>query len=597
MKIVYKLTLGFVLISLLVGLIVYVGYKETNSIRDNYDLLTEQTLPVFQNLYIMKFSVTGIIHDTFEISSEPAGNKIDLDNETQEILEESELFESSFKEYQILVNNYFPDEKEYMENIRSSFDTILKLNSEIILIKKYDNTDLKLHEKHLQLEKAELEFNDIIDSAIANENNELIERTENVNIIIENTKKFYLAFGLIIFSISIMIGLFLSTNLSKPIIRLQEVTDEFGKGNLDTRAQIITEDEIGGLSNAFNKMAGDLEKSLNETISSKNYSDNIIKSMADTLIVLNPDFTIQIVNKALLHLLDYKENELIGKNIGLILLEEDLIRNFINKNIDRKDSIIFQELNFLRKDGKNIPVAFSALLLNNNKGKFEGIVCLGKDITEQKIATNKIKASLEEKEVLLREIHHRVKNNMQIISSLLMLQVENIEDKKYRDIFIDSQNRIHAMALIHEKLYQSTNLDNIDIQEYINELSSELLSSYSGKSNIKLELNVEKIPLDINYAVPCGLILNELITNSLKYAFPEGRKGNIKIIFQSKENNMIQFSVNDDGIGIPGDLDIRNTKSLGLRLVTSLAESQLHGNIILIRDHGTQFQIDFRGLK
>ncbi len=219
------------------------------------------------------------------------------------------------------------------------------------------------------------------------------------------------------------------------------------------------------------------------------------------------------------------------------------------------------------------------------------------DITERKQAEEHIKKSLEEKEVLLREIHHRIKNNMQIVSSLLMLQSQNIEDKKYKDVFIDSQNRILSMALIHEKLYQSEDLAQIDFKEYINEIVSNIFSSYGSNTNVKIDINVEKIPINIDNAVPCGLIINELVTNSLKYAFPEGRRGEIQISVKSKDNNMIEMSIRDDGIGIPKDMDFKKTKSLGLHLVTALAENQLHGTIILLRDRGTEFQINFSGAK
>jgi len=216
-----------------------------------------------------------------------------------------------------------------------------------------------------------------------------------------------------------------------------------------------------------------------------------------------------------------------------------------------------------------------------------------RDITELKRDEEKIRKSLEEKEVLLREIHHRVKNNMQIVSSLLMLQSQNIEDKKYKDMFIDSQNRINSMALIHEKLYQSESIAQINFKEYINDIVSNIFESYCIKRNVKIDINLENIPIKIDYAVPCGLIINELVTNSLKYAFPEGRQGKILISLKSDDHNMIRLSISDDGIGIPKDMDIRNTKSLGLHLVTALAEGQLHGEIVLNREIGTEFQISF----
>jgi two-component sensor histidine kinase len=175
-----------------------------------------------------------------------------------------------------------------------------------------------------------------------------------------------------------------------------------------------------------------------------------------------------------------------------------------------------------------------------------------------------------------------------------MLQSQNIEEKKYKDMFIESQNRIYSMALIHEKLYQSESIAQINFKEYIEGIVSNIFESYGLKSNIKIDNNVENIPIKIDYAIPCGLIINELVTNSLKYAFPDGRQGKIQISLKSNDNNMIQLSISDDGIGLPKDLDIRNTKSLGLHLATALAESQLYGEIILNRERGTEFKINFR---
>ncbi|MCX9085816.1 MAG: ATP-binding protein [Candidatus Methanoperedens sp.] len=211
--------------------------------------------------------------------------------------------------------------------------------------------------------------------------------------------------------------------------------------------------------------------------------------------------------------------------------------------------------------------------------------------------TAQLNRSIQEKEVLLREIHHRVKNNMQIISSLLMLQSQNIEDEKYRDVFIESQTRIYSMALIHEKLYQSKNFAQINFKEYIEGIVENIFESYNLNKNITIKIDVENIPVLIDYAVPCGLIINELVTNCLKYAFPGGRKGKIQISLISNDNDMIHLSICDDGIGIPVDLDIRNTRSLGLKLVTGLAEGQLQGEILLKREGGTEFQINFRQVK
>ena len=209
------------------------------------------------------------------------------------------------------------------------------------------------------------------------------------------------------------------------------------------------------------------------------------------------------------------------------------------------------------------------------------------------LAEEKIKQSLKEKEVLLREIHHRVKNNMQIISSLLSLQSNSMPKKKYSGIFKESQNRIISMALIHEKLYHSRDIEKIDFKEYIDDLVRSLFQSYEVYGNIELRIDVKDVFLGIDFAIPCGLILNELVTNSIKYGFPDGRKGLISIIIKSNETGYVELEVNDNGVGIPEDFDISKTKSLGLHLVTILSE-QLNGEISFDRNNGTKFMIKFK---
>ena len=219
---------------------------------------------------------------------------------------------------------------------------------------------------------------------------------------------------------------------------------------------------------------------------------------------------------------------------------------------------------------------------------------LQKSSDDRKQAEEQIKKSLNEKEVLLREIHHRVKNNMQIISSLLRLQSQTIKDKTYSQLFEESQNRITSMALVHEKLYQSRDLAKIDFNAYIRDMVTGLFQSYGiSTDRINLIFDVGDVSLGINSAIPCGLIINELVTNSLKYAFPDGRKGELKITVHEIDNE-IELVISDNGIGIPENIDFRNTESLGLKLVSILAERQLRGNLNLDRKTGTEFRIRFK---
>ena len=216
-----------------------------------------------------------------------------------------------------------------------------------------------------------------------------------------------------------------------------------------------------------------------------------------------------------------------------------------------------------------------------------------KEVEERKKAQERINESLQEKVVLLREIHHRVKNNLQVISSLLNLQSGYIEDQKSLEIFRESQNRVRSMALIHEKLYQSKDLNRVEFSEYIQSLSKDLFRSYNlDASKIKLVSDLEGVKLEIDIAILCGLIVNELITNCFKHAFPEGRKGEVIISMKELKQRNFTLVVKDNGIGFPINIDYKNTESLGLQLVNTLTD-QLGGTLSLLRNGYTEFRIEF----
>ena len=224
-----------------------------------------------------------------------------------------------------------------------------------------------------------------------------------------------------------------------------------------------------------------------------------------------------------------------------------------------------------------------------------GLGIIFSDITDKKQKEEKIKASLKEKEVLLQEIHHRVKNNMQIISSLLRIQASYIKDERVMNALLDCQGQVQAMALVHETLYGSDRLSVIDFKDYITRLANEMIRANRGDTDrIKLNVDAENIKFRIEQASPLGLIVNELLSNSLKYAFPKNQHGEIFVNVQVVEQDTIEFIYSDSGIGIPDDLDWRNTDSLGLQLIILLAEDQLDGTVNLYRDKGTRFTIKFK---
>ncbi len=238
----------------------------------------------------------------------------------------------------------------------------------------------------------------------------------------------------------------------------------------------------------------------------------------------------------------------------------------------------------------------------DEEGNMIGTVGCGRDITrekqleqKQRVAEEKIHASLREKDILLNEIHHRVKNNMQVISSLLKLQASACKNPELTERLNESQSRIHAMALVHEKLYGSRDFTRIDLAGYVRTLSQELFQSHKiNQWKIALVVQTDaEVYLDINKAIPCGLILNELISNALKHAFPGGRQGKLQILLRETENKEIEIIVRDNGLGLPDDVNIHAPRSLGLDLVSGLVKNQLDGQIEVRRDKGTEFRITF----
>jgi two-component sensor histidine kinase len=254
------------------------------------------------------------------------------------------------------------------------------------------------------------------------------------------------------------------------------------------------------------------------------------------------------------------------------------------------------EFRILHADGQERWVAGKGRFLNDGKGNNQAMRFLGVnfDITKRKQAEVQIKASLAEKEVMLREIHHRVKNNLQVVSSLINLQAAGMTDERMRDEFIDIRDRVRSMALIHEKLYQTSNLAQLNFADYAASLLSSLWRSHGNLAQ-KLRLNLEIAPvvLSIETAVPCGLILNELVGNTLKHAFPNGCGGEVTVYMKhDPSTDTACLRVHDNGVGLPAGMDWRQSSSLGLRLVRILA-GQLRGTVETGIGPGAEFQITF----
>jgi len=230
----------------------------------------------------------------------------------------------------------------------------------------------------------------------------------------------------------------------------------------------------------------------------------------------------------------------------------------------------------------------------NKSGKLTQMITYALDVTERKKIEEKINSALIEKEILLGEIHHRVKNNLQVIYGLLSIQSENLKYEEDKEIFRSCQNQLMSMALVHEKLYQSKDIANINLHDYIENLADVLFQSYSvNTSKIDLQLKIENARIEINSAIFCGLIISELVTNAIKHAFPNNKHGKIFISFRPLNNGKFELIVNDNGIGLPKSFDFKKPKTFGLEMVNVLINGSLNGKLDLRRKSGTEFRIYF----
>jgi PAS domain S-box-containing protein len=253
-----------------------------------------------------------------------------------------------------------------------------------------------------------------------------------------------------------------------------------------------------------------------------------------------------------------------------------------------------REIRLRRRNGDIFTASISAVALRDADGKLAAIDGIVEDVSERKKAEEALRAALREKEVLIREIHHRVKNNMQVIISLLRLQARTIPDPERREVFAVTQDRIRSMALVHEKLYHSLDLAGIDFKGYIQSLVVHLGNSVgpSLSACVRVDLQLDDIELNINKAVPCGLILNELITNAYKYAFPGARGGTIRITLEAPSPGAVRLTVADDGVGLPAAIDPLKPETLGLQIVSDLVR-QIDAQIVIERSGGTSYTLSF----
>lgn len=433
----------------------------------------------------------------------------------------------------------------------------------------------------------------------------------------------------------------LSRAFSKMTANLKKSHEELKKYSESLELKVAERTrELAAANEDLNKEIAERKQAQESLARSESYFRSLIENAPDMILVLNHDGTLRYASPSVVRLHGKSLETAVGKSAFDWIHPEDLpkVLAIFEHAVQQPGHTAALNLRARGNDGswRHIELVGQNLL---HDPAVQGIVINYRDITERKLAeealqkahdeleirvkertaelaeANKelqaeirerqkaeeqIRASLKEKEVLLKEIHHRVKNNLQVISSLLNLQAANITDAQTLAMFKESQNRVKSMALIHEKLYQSQDLAKLNFAEYIRNLANHLFRTYSAKSSgIELVIDVRDVSLDLDSAVPCGLIINELLTNALKYAFPVGvgarpraeEKAQVHVSFNA-EGERYMLVVRDNGVGLPEGLDPRNSDSLGMQLVFTLSD-QLGGTVEIGREGGTSFKITF----
>ncbi len=510
-------------------------------------------------------------------------------------------------------------------------------------------TELTLQDEDYYFVTSKMAGLDWIFGMVARENDMLSfvaqSRTE-LDKTVKNMAAKGVLFSLMTISIAILIIYSLLKYLITPLRRLVLATEQVAAGDLTVRSPVTSDDEVGILASSFNSMVAQLEKIRDEQQTYTNFLEEKVKRRSSALVQQQNELekTIeqlnreverrQIVAGALRNSQQQYYDTLESSKAGVCIIEEG---RFIYVNTSFAETIfhsskaemigkqplqlICEEDHQLVKDnmakrfqGEDIPPytikcrrpdgttfygeIWSKMSTWQNKkvlvGTINDVSVIKKNEERLRIQDRRLQESLAEKEVLLKEIYHRTKNNMLVIISMLELQSADIEDKRLKTIFLEMENRIRSMALVHEKLYQSRNLAQIDGVSYLKDVAESLLSSMVVDGRISLLVNTEPLPVSIDYAIPLGLVTNEIITNSIQHAFPDTRQGTISISFGKAEKNTLLLTIADNGIGLPVDIDAENSSSFGMGIIiNTLVKLQLKGQIAIERNNGTRYSITF----
>ncbi len=316
-------------------------------------------------------------------------------------------------------------------------------------------------------------------------------------------------------------------------------------------------------------------------------------SITDAILVAGTDRNIISYNQAFVDLFGYARGEIVGQRTAFVYADEkqyNEMGKLIRERVQKRGLVYTVE--YRKKNGEVFPGETGVFALKDRDGNPVGFIGLIRDVTDRVEADKKIQGLLEEKELLLREVHHRIKNNMTTISSLLALQADTLDDRRAADALRDARGRLQGMLHLYDKLYRSGDYTSINVRQYFKDLFADISLYTARESGLRIVAEVEDISLDSNFMVPLAIIVNELVHNAFKYAYPGRDEGDISVTLKESGPDHIKLIISDDGVGIPAELDIHDPATFGLNLVNILSR-QLGGEVTLVRDNGTTFSIIF----
>ncbi|MEX2456981.1 MAG: histidine kinase dimerization/phosphoacceptor domain -containing protein [Balneolaceae bacterium] len=608
MRLATKLLLGFSLVALLLLVTGSLSYYFSNEIKSELINESERTTVELQNLTEMTvllqnsllYTRNYIVENRKMREGDTSLQTVSQVRQSEEVVIESlnrfsevmdsvhqQASENLYKEGTL--KEYADRNKRLVDSLQNGYRPYRSLVLEIIEIDREGGPGDEAYNVTIEPYFRNTLF-PILNSLRENSNDFVDLQLENIQESAESTLAKIVSITLFGFILSLLLAFIVYRSIAHPLNILTSAARELGDGKLDQRINLQSKDELGKLARSFNKMAENLSKSM----VSRTYVNSIIQSMGDLLLVTSNKGAVIMSNRAVYEKLGYSKSDLEGVDIWDLFRKKDRenIRTYLQET---GKEITLKETFIKTKNGETIPVIYSHSTVNDELTETHNHVFVISDITNQKENERKISDSLQEKNVLLSEVHHRVKNNLAVICGLLNMQMYNLENEGAKKALQQSQLRIQSIALVHEKLYQNEIFTEIQISEFIRELAVSISEAFDmDDKEILINYEMEDVTLNINQAIPFSLLVNECITNTFKHAF-EGKTSGEILVNLSKKDSDINVEILDNGIGLPDGFDMQKENSLGVTLVRTLV-TQLNGKSEYhsqSNNKGTRFLLSF----